>query len=234
MFITRIFSIVSGALLLASSAVPLDATPMKGTLTIDSNVPDANPFGGTVIFTVSDPKKVAGVTIPEEIRGGTFETTVSLEEICAGDTTAGGTLLRFRERQTAGTVFKALVTSGATGCLFLNGATRVGGTDDPFIGNLLNSALGEGALWFAQILQADQDGNTEDNETETRDFFGVPVDKTAIKAKVFTPKSSQTSVNNRQTLSRHPGVSQWLGALQGLAASYTEPGWAEEARGAIA
>ena len=194
------------------------STRLRGTLTIAFSDPEPNPvipMGFT--FTVTDQVKVGGVTIPREVRGGTFTTNAACD-VSGIDDKAGRALLRLKNED-QGTVFKAFVTSGAFFCILRDGATRVDSPmDDPFqcskdadflvnaalcvadatqSDEVLNSAIGEGSVWIAQILADDPDGNTVDNETEMRGFFNVPAARTTIMTRFTTVKSSQTTSNNR-------------------------------------
>jgi len=131
---------------------------------------------------------------------------------CSLDGNAGRALLRLKNED-QGTVFKAFITSGAFFCLLQDGAMRVDPPyDDPFqcmlanIGlclaagsdEVLNSAIGEGSVWFAQILEADPDNNGDNNLVEMNDFFSIPVARTGIRSRVTTIESSQKASGNRE------------------------------------
>lgn len=145
-----------GVLLVAAPISPVAAgkdTKLKGTLTIDFTLgstvaPNPEPAAGFQ-FTVTNAKKVQGIEIPEAIRGGTFALNQNCPNGVSNDTTAGYALLRLADSKKGsnelGTVFQALVTSGAVSCLFFHGATDVNALlGDPFLFNALHSALGEG------------------------------------------------------------------------------------------
>lgn len=191
---------------------------LPGTLTLDfvTPVPNPTPDAGFT-FMVTDQHKVAGFTIPEDIRGGTFELNAECTNAIAVDNTGGNALLRLNNHK-IGTVFHAVVTSGMISCLLQDGADRVDAPfDDPFIcpgfaamgggqagqafcfvtdlDALTNSALGEGSVWFAQILQDPDTGG--DVETAMRAFFEIPDEKTLIRTTIGTFESSQTSSGNR-------------------------------------
>jgi len=208
MKVSKRFLLFAVALVVCLVAAPITSveaggsTRLTGTLTIEFSVGVDNPdIEQNFTFTIADQVKVAGITIPASIRGGTFE----VNALCPGpslDSSAGRALLRVKNAQ-EGTVFKAFVTSGAFGCLFVIGATRVGGSGiaDPFITNGLNSAIGEDSVWFAQILQSTDGVIGTDNEDDMRAFFSIPPARTEIRFRVTTIKSSQTGApaptNNR-------------------------------------
>ena len=144
-----------GVLLVAAPISPVAAgkdTKLKGTLTIDFTLgstvaPNPEPAAGFQ-FTVTNAKKVQGIEIPEAIRGGTFALNQNCPNGVSNDTTAGYALLRLADSKKGsnelGTVFQALVTSGAVSCLFFHGATDVNALlGDPFLFNALHSALGD-------------------------------------------------------------------------------------------
>lgn len=209
MNVSKRFLLFAVALVVCFVAAPITSveaavtTRLTGTLTIEFSVAEDNPdILGGFTFTVADQVKVAGITIPEAIRGGTFAFNAPGcdADVVTGDGNAGRALLRLKNA-TQGTVFKAFVTSGAVSCLLANGADRVVSPfDDPFtelsaLENLINSLIAEGSVWFAQILQADADAILSDNEADMRAFFSIPPARTEIRFRVTTIESSQLPAN---------------------------------------
>lgn len=196
----KILTMTAMAILALALTTPATASPMEtklvGTLTIDFDVPDDNPtIPADFIFTVAkdtqyslyDPSGTApfgsDFPVPKAVRGGTFKLNDLCTNTIAGDTTAGGTQLRVSQKNVRGTLYWALVTSGAATCLFVGGATRVDSPfDDPFFGNtdVVSALAGERGIWLAQILNAAEDGGVEGANT-LRTFFEIPVASTIVE-----------------------------------------------------
>jgi len=185
-------------------------TKLDGTLVLDFLVPaDTNPvIPAGFVFTVSKDKKgwtlydqsvfslPTKFPVPNEIRGGTF----MLNAECSNPDDAGAAQLRVQGKK-RGTVFKALVTSGAASCLPVGGATRTTAPfDDPFIvdyGDPLKNFLivfhGERGLWLAQILESAESAAEAPNTLRT--YFEIPVDQTVVEAKYKQSEVSPVPFN---------------------------------------
>ncbi len=185
----------------AATADDSEKTKLDGTLTIDFTVPDVNPtIPAGYRFTVAKDKKyslydpsgalLSDFPVPEAIRGGTF----TLNAECIGilhDGTAGGSQLRVQLKDDRGTLYRALVTSGAFNCLILGGATRVDALfDDPFIGNVDPDFFiaGERGIWLAQILDSAE--SVAEGVNTLRAFFEIPAAQTVVEPKYRTVEVS--------------------------------------------
>jgi len=193
----------------AATAGPMD-TKLKGTLVLDFLVPaGTNPvIPAGFVFTVSKGKKGWSLydqsvfslqtefPVPDEIRGGTF----MLNAECSNPDDAGAAQLRVQGKK-RGTVFKALVTSGAAACLPVGGATRTTAPfDDPFMvdyGDPLKNFLivfhGERGLWLAQILESAERAAEMPNTLRT--YFEIPVEQTVVEAKYKESEVSPAPFN---------------------------------------
>ncbi len=203
----RIRFVVAAALGLAVAA-PAAANPtrLRGVLLIDFGAGIPNPTPSLVHFVV--PKKIEsrfdlndpadgkkGFQIPERCQGA-FTIDLSSNPSCnelggalRGSAHGGRVLLRLETfNKKMGGVFEAEVTSGADCSLFEGNVTS---GDDPFMGDLECSSIGEAFVWQAEILS--QLAST------VPPFFGIDPAKSQIKVKVFNAQRTADSgigINN--------------------------------------
>ena len=169
-------------------------TKLHGALVIDfTDTTKRNPIQEMTV-TIPHQRKIAGVPIPKEVKGMPFrgqEFKVDFRNCLRAEIANGGHAIlhithKNRPHAPKATVVQGTVTQLASACLLSGNAIVM--PFDPFMGDPLTSWIGQTAIWHAQVLAADPDGNGTTNEQEIRTFFDIPDDQISTRIRI---KSSE-------------------------------------------